>query len=73
MWAEDPEGARDRDQEAGEALGRDLEQDRDPAEGERQDLVNSFQLEVLHTTSGCLSSDLCGIYVRLNTLRKMSG
>jgi hypothetical protein len=52
----DPEGAQDRDLAAEEALGRDLERDRGPAEGKRQDLVNSFRLEVMETTEGCLSA-----------------
>jgi hypothetical protein len=50
----DSEGAQDQDRAAEEALGRDLERDRDPAEGRRQDLVNSFRLEVLRRTDGCL-------------------
>jgi hypothetical protein len=52
----DPEGAQDQDRAAEEALGRGLERDRGPAEGIRQDLVNSFRLEVLQTTDGCLST-----------------
>jgi hypothetical protein len=51
----DPEGAQDRDRAAEEALGRDPERDRGPAEGRRRELVNSFRLEVLQRTDGCLS------------------
>jgi hypothetical protein len=54
--AEGPEGAQDRDRAAEEAPGRDLELDRGPAEGIRQDLVSSFRLEVLQRTDGCLSA-----------------
>jgi hypothetical protein len=54
--AEDPEEAQDRDRAAEEAVGRALERDRGPAEGKREDLVNSFRLEVLQTTDGCLSA-----------------
>jgi hypothetical protein len=53
---EDPEGAQDRDRAAEDALGQDLERDRGPAEGKRQDLVNSFRLGVMETTEGCLSA-----------------
>jgi hypothetical protein len=53
--AEDPEEAQDRDRAAEEALGWDLERDRGRAEGRRQDLVNSFQLEVPQRRDGCLS------------------
>jgi len=53
--AEGPEGAQDRDRAAEEAPGRDLELDRGPAEGIRQDLVSSVRLEVLQRTDGCLS------------------
>jgi hypothetical protein len=48
--AEDPEVVPDRDRAAEEGLGRDPERDRGRAEGKRQDLVNSFQLEVLQRT-----------------------
>ena len=54
VLAEDPEEARDRDRGAEEALDRDPERDRGPVEGKRQDLANSFRLEVLQTTGGCL-------------------
>jgi hypothetical protein len=54
--AVDPEGAQDRDRVEEEALGRDLERDRGPAEGKRQGLLNSFRLEVVETTDGCLSA-----------------
>ena len=56
MRAEDREGAQDRDRAAEEAPGRDLERDRGRAVGRRQDLVNSFRLEVLQGTDGCLSA-----------------
>jgi len=58
--AEDPEEAQDRDRAAEEALGRDLERDRGPVEGRRQDLVNSFRLEVLQRTDGCLFAVIRG-------------
>ena len=51
-----PEGAQDRDRAVEEALGRDLERGRGPAEGKRQGLVNSFRLEVLQTVDGCLAA-----------------
>ena len=50
----DPEGAQDLDRAEEEALGQDLERDRGPAEEKRQDLVNSFRLEVLQARDGCL-------------------
>ena len=53
--AADPEEAQDRDRAAEEAQGLDLERDRGPAEGRRQDLVSSFRLEVLQRRDGCLS------------------
>ena len=56
MSVADPEEAQDRDRAAEEALGQDLERDLGPAEGKRQELVNSFQLEELQTTDGCLSA-----------------
>ena len=56
MSVADPEEAQDRDRAAEEALGRGLERDRGPAEGKRQDLVNSFRLEVLQTVDGCLAA-----------------
>jgi hypothetical protein len=54
VLAEDPEEAQDQDRGAEEALGRDQERDRGPVEGKRQELANSFRLEVLQTTGGCL-------------------
>jgi len=54
VLAEDPEEAQDRDRGAEEALGRDQERDQGPVEGKRQELANSFRLEVLQTTGGCL-------------------
>ena len=44
MSAEDPEEAQDRDRAAEEALGRDLERDRGPAEEKHQGLLNSFRV-----------------------------
>ena len=58
--AADPEVAQARDRGAEEGLGRDLERDRGPAEGKRQDLVNSFRLEVLKRTLGCLPGGFGG-------------
>ena len=52
--AVDPEGAQDLDRVEEGAPGQDLERDPGLAEEKRQDLVNSFRLEVLHTTDGCL-------------------
>jgi hypothetical protein len=52
----DPEGTQARDRVAEEAMGQDRERDRGPVEGKRQDLVNSFQLEVPQPTDGCLSA-----------------
>jgi hypothetical protein len=54
--AADPEVAQARDRGAEE----ELERDRGPAEGKRQDLVNSFRLEVLKRTLGRLSGGFGG-------------
>ena len=56
--AGDPEGVQDRDRVGGVAPGRDPERDRGPAEGKRLGVVNSFRLEVLERTDGCLSGRL---------------
>ena len=56
VLAVDRGGALDLDRVEEEALGRDLERDRGPAEGKRQGLLNSFRLEVMETTDGCLSA-----------------
>lgn len=49
-------GVQGRDRVGEEAPGQDREQDRGPVEGRRQGLVNSFRLEVLQRTDGCLST-----------------
>jgi hypothetical protein len=73
----DPEGAQARDRVAEGAMGQDREPDRGPVEGKRQDLVNSFRLEVPQTTDGCLSALLKRTPQRLkgvceNSISKLS-